>query len=193
VTRILGENAGSLGQLGAAEIGLIASGSLFGAMASSTLLIGIGDKNIGRKLELNLAAQMLKSTLDHDFYTVNILGHSERAFRTCVWKMYWGTDLSEFVRRPSTYWAPWYRWCFFVFLTICFQASIYTLGTLLQVAAPSLPVLLAGRVMYGLGIGTAMHVAPLYIGHMSLSLSQCVYVCIVCIVCLSVIYMCIYL
>ena len=67
VTRILGENAGSLGQLGAAEIGLIASGSLFGAMASSTLLIGIGDKNIGRKLELNLAAKNLKSTLDHDF------------------------------------------------------------------------------------------------------------------------------
>ena len=58
VTRILGENAGALGTLGAGEIGLIASGSLFGAMAASTLLIGLGDKQNGRKLELNLAASM---------------------------------------------------------------------------------------------------------------------------------------
>ena len=98
VTRILGENAGSLGQLGAGEIGLIASGSLFGAMAASTVLIGVGDKQIGRKLELNLAA------------------------------------------------------------------GFYALGTALQVLAPSLPALLAGRALYGVGIGTAMHVAPLYIG-----------------------------
>jgi hypothetical protein len=98
VTRILGENAGALGNLGAAEIGLIASGSLFGAMAASTLLIGIGDKQIGRKLELNLAA------------------------------------------------------------------LFYGLGTVVEVLAPSLPALLAGRVLYGVGIGTAMHVAPLYIG-----------------------------
>jgi hypothetical protein len=98
VTRILGENAGALGTLGAGEIGLIASGSLFGAMAASTLLIGIGDRQIGRKLELNLAAGM------------------------------------------------------------------YAVGTILQVTAGSLPALLAGRAIYGLGIGTAMHVAPLYIG-----------------------------
>ena len=43
-------------------------------------------------------------------------------------------------------------------------ACFYALGTALQVAAPSLTALLAGRVLYGLGIGTAMHVAPLYIG-----------------------------
>ena len=56
VTRILGENAGSLGELGAGEIGFIASGSLFGAMAASTLLIVIGDKQIGRKLKHYRAA-----------------------------------------------------------------------------------------------------------------------------------------
>merc|ERR1719183_495256 len=67
-------------------------------MAASTLLIGLGDKQIGRKLELNLAA------------------------------------------------------------------SMYAIGTVLQVTAASLPVLVAGRAIYGLGIGTAMHVAPLYIG-----------------------------
>ena len=67
-------------------------------MAASTLLIGIGDKQIGRKLELNLAA------------------------------------------------------------------LFYGLGTAVEVLAPSLPALLAGRVLYGVGIGTAMHVAPLYIG-----------------------------
>jgi MFS family permease len=98
VTRILGENPGSFGDLGAGEIGLIASGSLLGAMFASTLLIGIGDKQIGRKLELNLAA------------------------------------------------------------------GLYALGTVLQVVAGSVPALVAGRILYGLGIGTAMHVAPLYIG-----------------------------
>lgn len=39
----------------------------------------------------------------------------------------------------------------------------YLLGTALQAAAPSVGVLLAGRLVYGLGIGLAMHAGPLYI------------------------------
>lgn len=44
---------------------------------------------------------------------------------------------------------------------------LYAAGTVLQACAPSFPLLLAGRVVYGLGIGTAMHVAPLYIAETS--------------------------
>lgn len=36
-----------------------------------------------------------------------------------------------------------------------------------QGSASTLPLLLLGRVVYGLGIGTAMHVAPLYIAETS--------------------------
>mmetsp|Transcript_9495 Transcript_9495/g.28665 ORF Transcript_9495/g.28665 Transcript_9495/m.28665 type:complete len:512 (+) Transcript_9495:243-1778(+) len=41
--------------------------------------------------------------------------------------------------------------------------ALYLIGTLTQVLSPSTPVLLAGRVLYGLGIGAAMHGAPLLI------------------------------
>ena len=40
---------------------------------------------------------------------------------------------------------------------------LFIAGTLSQSLAPTLPLLLCGRVVYGLGIGFAMHVAPLFI------------------------------
>ncbi|XP_057456137.1 D-xylose-proton symporter-like 3, chloroplastic [Lotus japonicus] len=42
-------------------------------------------------------------------------------------------------------------------------ALLYILGGAITAAAPELNVLLAGRLLYGLGIGLAMHGAPLYI------------------------------
>ncbi|KAG6629169.1 hypothetical protein I3843_14G066400 [Carya illinoinensis] len=42
-------------------------------------------------------------------------------------------------------------------------AVLYTLGGLTTAYAPALGVLLVGRLLYGLGIGLAMHGAPLYI------------------------------
>ncbi|KAJ0084526.1 hypothetical protein Patl1_31285 [Pistacia atlantica] len=42
-------------------------------------------------------------------------------------------------------------------------AVLYVLGALITAYAPGLGVLLAGRLLYGLGIGLAMHGAPLYI------------------------------
>ena len=41
------------------------------------------------------------------------------------------------------------------------------MGTLVQSLSTSFPVALVGRVLYGLGIGTAMHVAPLFIAETS--------------------------
>ena len=46
-------------------------------------------------------------------------------------------------------------------------ASLFLLGTSIQSFAPSFSALLIGRIVYGLGIGTAMHVAPLYIAETS--------------------------
>ena len=46
-------------------------------------------------------------------------------------------------------------------------ASFYLSGTAIQSIATSFPSLLVGRIIYGLGIGTAMHVAPLYIAETS--------------------------
>ncbi|XP_058748755.1 D-xylose-proton symporter-like 3, chloroplastic [Vicia villosa] len=42
-------------------------------------------------------------------------------------------------------------------------AVLYLLGSAITATAPELGVLLAGRLIYGLGIGLAMHGAPLYI------------------------------
>ncbi|WJX45784.1 hypothetical protein P8452_32639 [Trifolium repens] len=42
-------------------------------------------------------------------------------------------------------------------------ALLYLLGSAITATAPELAVLLAGRLIYGLGIGLAMHGAPLYI------------------------------
>eukprot|EP01035_Chromulina_nebulosa_P022676 gene22676-29361_t len=44
---------------------------------------------------------------------------------------------------------------------------LFTLGTILEYIAPSFSLELIGRAIYGLGIGTAMHVAPLYIAETS--------------------------
>ncbi|PQM43148.1 D-xylose-proton symporter-like 3 chloroplastic isoform X2 [Prunus yedoensis var. nudiflora] len=43
------------------------------------------------------------------------------------------------------------------------SSVLYLLGGLITAYAPSLSVLLVGRLLYGLGIGMAMHGAPLYI------------------------------
>ena len=44
---------------------------------------------------------------------------------------------------------------------------LFTLGTLAQSLSPSFTLVLLGRCLYGLGIGSAMHVAPLYIAETS--------------------------
>ncbi|ERN08005.1 D-xylose-proton symporter-like 3, chloroplastic [Amborella trichopoda] len=46
-------------------------------------------------------------------------------------------------------------------------ASLYVLGGLITGLAPDLAVLIIGRLIYGLGIGMAMHGAPLYIAETS--------------------------
>lgn len=46
-------------------------------------------------------------------------------------------------------------------------ASLYIIGALTTSLAPNLTCLLAGRLVYGLGIGLAMHGAPLYIAETS--------------------------
>ncbi|KAK9755282.1 hypothetical protein RND81_01G014900 [Saponaria officinalis] len=82
--------------LSAIQLGLVVSGSLYGALFGSILVYPIADF-LGRKRELIIAA------------------------------------------------------------------VLYAIGGLTTAYAPSLGVLLAGRVLYGLGIGWAMHGAPLYI------------------------------
>lgn len=82
--------------LSAIQLGLVVSGSLYGALLGSILVYPIADF-IGRKGELIIAAML------------------------------------------------------------------YLLGGLTTAYAPGLSVLLAGRLVYGLGIGLAMHGAPLYI------------------------------
>ena len=101
VVRILGSGGSEFGALDAFSLGQVASASLFGAMIASASLIGLGDKNIGRQLELRVAA------------------------------------------------------------------ALFTIGTLVQSLAGAFPLMMLGRVIYGLGIGTAMHVAPLYIAETS--------------------------
>jgi len=106
VLRILGstgfdaaQTAGDAAQaLDPIQLGQIAGGSLLGAIISSTLIILIGDKDIGRKVELQISS------------------------------------------------------------------LLFLLGTVVQsVLSSSIPVLLGGRILYGLGIGVAMHAAPLFI------------------------------
>eukprot|EP01041_Mallomonas_annulata_P011154 gene11154-23314_t len=46
-------------------------------------------------------------------------------------------------------------------------SALFSLGTAVQSFGVGLPIILFGRVIYGLGIGTAMHVAPLYIAETS--------------------------
>ncbi|XP_010256836.1 PREDICTED: D-xylose-proton symporter-like 3, chloroplastic [Nelumbo nucifera] len=86
--------------LSAVQLGLVVSGSLYGALLGSILVFPIADF-LGRRRELILAA------------------------------------------------------------------SLYILGGLITGFAPDLGVLIVGRVLYGLGIGLAMHGAPLYIAETS--------------------------
>lgn len=44
---------------------------------------------------------------------------------------------------------------------------LFVLGTLIQSLSPTLSLVLIGRIIYGLGIGTAMHVSPLFIAETS--------------------------
>ena len=46
-------------------------------------------------------------------------------------------------------------------------ASMYLVGALVTGLAPNLAVLIAGRLMYGIGIGLSMHAAPMYIAETS--------------------------
>ena len=101
MVRIFGAGTSDLGQFSAVQLGLVASSSLIGAMLASVALIVLGDKYIGRKLELQTAS------------------------------------------------------------------ILFVIGTTLQSFAPSLALLYFGRAIFGLGIGVAMHVAPLYIAETS--------------------------
>mmetsp|Transcript_30768 Transcript_30768/g.60205 ORF Transcript_30768/g.60205 Transcript_30768/m.60205 type:complete len:563 (-) Transcript_30768:212-1900(-) len=97
VVRLLGTGSSDLGSLDSLQLGLVASLPLLGAVVASALLIGIGDKNIGRKTEMYVAS------------------------------------------------------------------VLYGAGTLVQSLSGDLNPVLFGRLIYGLGIGIAMHAAPLYI------------------------------
>lgn len=101
VVRIFGGGTSDLGQFSAVQLGFVASSSLLGAMLASVVLIVLGDKYIGRKLELQVAS------------------------------------------------------------------VLFVIGTTLQSFAPTLALLYFGRAVFGLGIGVAMHVAPLYIAETS--------------------------
>lgn len=46
-------------------------------------------------------------------------------------------------------------------------STLFIAGTLIQSLGASFPIVMLGRIIYGLGIGTAMHVAPLYIAETS--------------------------
>jgi len=48
-------------------------------------------------------------------------------------------------------------------LELQFASVLFTIGTVVQSFSPSFATILVGRCIYGLGIGCAMHVAPLYI------------------------------
>lgn len=101
VLRVLGEGHTVLGNLDSFQLGQIAGASLFGAIISSAFIALTGDKAIGRKFELKVAA------------------------------------------------------------------ALFLLGSIVQSTSDTFSLELVGRAIYGLGIGTAMHVAPLYIAETS--------------------------
>ncbi|GAV79993.1 Sugar_tr domain-containing protein [Cephalotus follicularis] len=82
--------------LSSVEIGLITSGSLYGALIGSAIAFNIADF-LGRRRELIVAA------------------------------------------------------------------LLYLIGALVTALAPDLPIMVIGRIIYGIGIGLAMHAAPMYI------------------------------
>ena len=52
-------------------------------------------------------------------------------------------------------------------LELQMASVLFLIGTIVQSSPANLPVEYVGRIIYGLGIGTAMHVAPLYIAETS--------------------------
>lgn len=52
-------------------------------------------------------------------------------------------------------------------LELQMASVLFLIGTVVQSSSQSLPIEFIGRIIYGLGIGTAMHVAPLYIAETS--------------------------
>ncbi|KAJ7982685.1 D-xylose-proton symporter-like 2 [Quillaja saponaria] len=86
--------------LSSVEIGLISSGSLYGALIGSVLAFNVADF-LGRRRELILAAML------------------------------------------------------------------YLVGALITALAPDFPIMVIGRLVYGIGIGLAMHSAPMYIAETS--------------------------
>lgn len=72
------------------------------------------------------------------------------------------------VSRFDTFFVLLYVLLFIRFLSVPHAASVlFTVGTVVQSLATSFPIALVGRVLYGLGIGAAMHVAPLFIAETS--------------------------
>ncbi|XP_078438354.1 D-xylose-proton symporter-like 2 [Wolffia australiana] len=50
---------------------------------------------------------------------------------------------------------------------LIFASVLYFLGAILTALAPSFPLLVVGRLIFGIGIGLAMHAAPMYIAETS--------------------------
>lgn len=50
---------------------------------------------------------------------------------------------------------------------LMFSSAVYFLGSLLTALAPNFPVMVIGRLLFGIGIGLAMHSAPMYIAETS--------------------------
>ena len=52
-------------------------------------------------------------------------------------------------------------------LVIIFADSLFTLGALLMAFAPTIPVLISGRIIVGLGVGIASMIVPIYLAEVS--------------------------
>ncbi|KAL0905084.1 hypothetical protein M5K25_027260 [Dendrobium thyrsiflorum] len=50
---------------------------------------------------------------------------------------------------------------------LIFSSIVYFVGSLLTAVAPNFPVMVIGRLLFGIGIGLAMHAAPMYIAETS--------------------------
>eukprot|EP00960_Hanusia_phi_P052558 761519-Hanusia_phi.AAC.7 len=116
LVRILGEKQTLFGTLDPVQLGLVASGSLFGAVAASAALIFV---------ILLLSLQILR----------------EEAGARGLWGVVHPRDG----------------------VTGCASLSDDGLTSHPQAASSSFGMLIGSRILYGLGIGTAMHAAPLYI------------------------------
>ncbi|KAF8757349.1 hypothetical protein HU200_010864 [Digitaria exilis] len=115
--------------LSSVQLGLVASGSLYGALGGSILAYRIADflGEYKRLLRFNFPYHTCFDEGANNFY------HIDTGRR----------------------------------IELVTAAALYILGALVTGFAPNYVVLIIGRVLYGIGIGLAMHGAPLYIAETS--------------------------